>query len=308
MSRIRSVHPGLWTDEIFVSLSPLARLLFMGIWNEADDKGIFPWSPLQMKMRVLPADNTDAGELMAELEAADCIRRYEIGGKSFGAVRNFAKFQRPKKPNDIHPANPEILEFAGHKGEPSGDNPPPVRKELPTSGEKSPQMEEGGEEIKEKDNPPTPRKRVGNGKFSIPADWKLPPIADLPPKARALAEQWPADAYETHGEAFHGFWTADGRKYKDWALVWANRVVAINGQVMRVPYGSKPAPVRNDPMSPQQWAQFCQTRLDFARKVGRDVQEWEHKLAEAKDRLGKGRSEGGAQPIGALLKVVGETR
>lgn len=103
MSRIRSIHPGLWTDEQFVSLSSFARLLFMGIWNECDDKGTFAWSPLQMKMRILPADNVDAAELMAELVAVDCIQHYEIDGKSYGAVRNFAKFQRPKSPNDIHP-------------------------------------------------------------------------------------------------------------------------------------------------------------------------------------------------------------
>lgn len=139
MSRIRSIHPGLWTDEAFVSLSAYARLLLMGIWNECDDKGTFPWSPLQMKMRVLPADNVDAAALMAELEAADCIRQYEIGGKKFGAVRNFAKFQRPKSPNDIHPATAEILAFAGHDGE-------GLPKDSGKGSEKPPQMEDGEEE------------------------------------------------------------------------------------------------------------------------------------------------------------------
>lgn len=142
MSRIRSIHPGLWTDEQFVSLSAYARLLFMGIWNECDDKGTFPWSPLQMKMRVLPADNVDAAALMAELEAADCIRAYEIEGKKFGAVRNFGKFQRPKSPNDVHPATAEILAFAGFGGE-------AVPKHSPRSSEKPSQMEEGEEEGEE---------------------------------------------------------------------------------------------------------------------------------------------------------------
>ena len=70
MARIRSIHPGLWTDEAFVSLTPYSRLLFMGIWTECDDMGSFEWSPLKLKMRLLPADNIDAGELLAELEAA----------------------------------------------------------------------------------------------------------------------------------------------------------------------------------------------------------------------------------------------
>ena len=150
MSRIRSIHPGIWTDEQFVSLSSFARLLFIGIWNECDDKGLFPWSPLQMKMRVLPADNVDASALMAELEANDCIRRYEIGGKSYGAVRNFAKFQRPKAPNDIHPATDAILVFAGHSLNKSPSNGGALPQSFPNPSEKSPQMEDGGEEIKEK--------------------------------------------------------------------------------------------------------------------------------------------------------------
>jgi len=151
MSRIRSIHPGLWTDEQFVALSSFARLLFMGIWNECDDKGTFQWSPLQMKMRILPADNVDAAALMAELEAADCIRRYEIGGKVFGAVRNFAKFQRPKAPNDIHPANEEILIFAGHAPNKSLSPSEPLPEDFPNPSEKSPQMEDGEEEEGDKE-------------------------------------------------------------------------------------------------------------------------------------------------------------
>ena len=39
MARIRTVKPDIWTDEKFVELSPLARLLFIGLWNFADDEG-----------------------------------------------------------------------------------------------------------------------------------------------------------------------------------------------------------------------------------------------------------------------------
>lgn len=144
MSRIRSVHPGLWTDVEFVSLSPFARLLFIGIWNECDDKGVFVCSPLQLKMRLLPADNIDAAELLREISEAGLISRYEWDGKSYAGVKNFAKFQRPKKPNDIHPAPQAVLAFCGHDGEPAHAEPHEVRNQFPTSGEKSPQMEEGG--------------------------------------------------------------------------------------------------------------------------------------------------------------------
>lgn len=160
MSRIRSIHPGIWTDEEFVGLSSFARLLFIGIWNECDDKGVFVWSALQLKMRLLPADNIDAGALLDELATADCIKKYEVAGKNYGAVRNFAKFQRPKKPNDLHPATPQILAYAGHDGPsvPSDDD--EVTDQLPTGGVKSPQMEdEGGrrELVKESSDSSTKR-------------------------------------------------------------------------------------------------------------------------------------------------------
>lgn len=144
MSRIRSIHPGLWTDEEFVGLSAYARLLFMGLWNECDDKGVFEWKPLTIKMRLLPADNIDVAALLEEITTAGSIRQYEVDGKPYGAVRNFCKFQRPKKPNDIHPTTAEIRAFCGTSGEPVSDGSAPVGNQFGTSGEKSPQMEDGG--------------------------------------------------------------------------------------------------------------------------------------------------------------------
>lgn len=271
MSRIRSIHPGLWTDEQFVSLSAYARLLFMGIWNECDDKGTFPWSPLQMKMRVLPADNVDAAELMAELVATDCIRAYEIGGKKFGAVRNFAKFQRPKKPNDIHPATPEILCFAGHSTEECGTETDDLPNQLPTGGEKPPQMEDGGEEIKE-EVPPTPRKRGSGERQMIPSDWIAPPVAELSPKARACAEQWTSGSYETHAEAFHQYWRSERKMKADWAGTWANRVIALHSQVMRdQKFGNAPPDPRSGkPADHATQASTLERSAVTYRRLGRD--------------------------------------
>ena len=47
MARIRSVHPGLWTDEAFVSASPMARLFCIGLWGGASKRG--------RRVRVAPA-------------------------------------------------------------------------------------------------------------------------------------------------------------------------------------------------------------------------------------------------------------
>ena len=143
MARIRSIHPGFFTDERLVSTGMAARLLFLGVGIEADDKGIFEWKPVTLKMRIFPADNVDVGTCLTELEEAGVIRSYEIQGRKYGAIRNFRRHQRPKTPNDIHPITPEIGNYIGsapassEKG--SGKHPP-----FPQNGEKPQQMEDGG--------------------------------------------------------------------------------------------------------------------------------------------------------------------
>lgn len=148
MSRIRSIHPGLWTDEAFVSLSPMARLMLLGIWNECDDMGSFAWAPLTLKMRILPGDNADACALLAEMVEARAVMKYEVGGKSYGAVRNFCQFQRPKKPNSICPQTEEVRNWVNIQARSTRDGGEAVPNQLPTEEEKPRQMEDGGDKGK----------------------------------------------------------------------------------------------------------------------------------------------------------------
>jgi len=145
MSRIRSIHPGLWTDEAFVSLSPMSRLLLMGLWNECDDNGSFAWSPLTLKMRILPADNADAVALLEEMVSSGIVMRYEVAGKTYGAVRNFCQFQRPKKPNSIHPQTDAVAKWVNTEARSTRDGSEAVPNELPTTSVNGRQMEDGGD-------------------------------------------------------------------------------------------------------------------------------------------------------------------
>ena len=212
MSRIRSIHPGLWTDEEFVTLSAHARLLFMGLWNECDDKGTFEWKPLTLKMRILPADNIDVAALLAEIEGVGAIKQYEIGGKKFGAVRNFCKFQRPKKPNDVHPASPQILAYVGSNSEPVGSEDHSVPNQLPTGGEIAPQMEDGGwkreeEELEAKascpsdDEPALKPEHVVEVWNQRAAPMGKPKVRDLTPERRQLLKarigQYPLEDFQS---------------------------------------------------------------------------------------------------------------
>jgi hypothetical protein len=149
MARIRSVHPGIWTDESFVEVSAYARLLLIGLGAEADDKGIFPWKPTMLKMRLMPADDVDVTALLGELEGVKLVCKYEIDGVVYGAIRNFRIHQRPKKPNDIYPITDCVRNFVGL----SDVSSPLVPHQYPTSAEISPQMEDVGCRMEKKEEP-----------------------------------------------------------------------------------------------------------------------------------------------------------
>ena len=151
MARIRSVHPGLFTDEAFMSASPMARLLMIGLWTESWDDGAFEWKPVVIKARIFPADTCDAAALLDELCSLGAVKRVERNGKSYGLVRNFRKFQKPKKPNSSGITTAEDVDFLG----PDYTSSEPVPNQFRTSAEKPIQMEDGGGRREEKKEEPS---------------------------------------------------------------------------------------------------------------------------------------------------------
>lgn len=113
MARIRSVFTDQWTDDEFLSCSPLARLLALGLRNIADDFGVFAWKPVQIKIRLLPMDNCDVTELLQELVSNNQIRFFDESGRGYGVIRNFRKWQKPQKPKSWHPLPPEYANYIG---------------------------------------------------------------------------------------------------------------------------------------------------------------------------------------------------
>jgi hypothetical protein len=113
MAKIRSVHPGLFTDEAFVTVSAEAEIFYIGLWTEADDQGVFEWKPVTLKMRLRAASSADTVELLKELSDKDMVRRFEVRGRVFGAIRNFKKFQKPERPRFVHPLPDELRDYVG---------------------------------------------------------------------------------------------------------------------------------------------------------------------------------------------------
>lgn len=133
MARIRSIHPGLLTDEAFMALGHAAFRLYMGLLMEADDQGVFEWKPITLKARILPAHNEDVIALLAELTVAGCIRQHSANGKVYGAIRNFMKWQRPRRPTYLHPLAADIAAFVGKSSEQTDNIPADVGNDAPST-------------------------------------------------------------------------------------------------------------------------------------------------------------------------------
>jgi hypothetical protein len=121
MARIRSIHPAIFTDEVFVSLSESSQLLWIGLWCEADDQGVFEWKPLSLRMRLRPVSGKPIDEQLDELCETRCLARFEVEGRPYGVIRNFVKHQRPKSPKVVHPLPDELRAYAGFR--PDGSRP-----------------------------------------------------------------------------------------------------------------------------------------------------------------------------------------
>ncbi len=104
MARIRMIKPEFFDDPDLADLSMAARLLFIGLWLQADSAGRLADDTRRLKVRVFPYDNIDVEALAVELHGKDMIRRYQDNaGRGQIWIKNFLKHQRP------HPKEPASL-------------------------------------------------------------------------------------------------------------------------------------------------------------------------------------------------------
>ncbi len=95
MSRIRTIKPEFFLDEEIAGLQPLTRILFVGLWTQADRSGRLEDRPARIKAQALPYDSVDLEALLTELETGGFIQRYDAEGRSLIQIRTFDKHQRP---------------------------------------------------------------------------------------------------------------------------------------------------------------------------------------------------------------------
>lgn len=148
MARGRIIRPEIWTDSRVISLTPHARLLYIGTWNFAlCDRGHLNDDALRLKLQILPADQVDGAELLEEIVAAGLAEQFAAGGESYLRLTQFEREQTASKDSRWNTRCPacQLSQTQESFVEPTRDAPP--SHEFPVEGrgvEKS-RVEEGGE-------------------------------------------------------------------------------------------------------------------------------------------------------------------
>lgn len=108
MARIRTIKPDFWSNAQVMECSLNARLLFIGMWNFADDKGRMALSPKSIRAQVFPSDNISPEKvlgMLSELSKNDLIFAYVIEGKPYIQITGWhhQRIDKPQKPKCPEP-------------------------------------------------------------------------------------------------------------------------------------------------------------------------------------------------------------
>lgn len=107
MARIRTVKPEFWSSEQVMACAPISRLLFIGLWNFADDCGRLADSAKSIKAQIFPGDDKINSEsvrgMIDELSSNGLLLKYEVEGRSYLEITGWKhqKIDRPQPPK--HP-------------------------------------------------------------------------------------------------------------------------------------------------------------------------------------------------------------
>jgi hypothetical protein len=209
MARIRTIKPEFFTSSDVCALSPLARLLFIGLWGVADREGRMKWRPGDFKLQILPADACDIDSLCDEITRRGLVVLY---GDGLAHIPTFLDHQ------SINPR------------EQASKLPPPdacpTRADASIPDEHAQRGKEGkGKEGKIEESPPATSAHSARKARAEPRGTRLPENWMPSDEDRAFAADLGLDPVETAVE-FRDFWAsvpgARGRKL-DWSATWRNR-------------------------------------------------------------------------------------
>ena len=113
MARMRSLKPETWADQKLARVSRDARLLYIALWNFADEQARMVGDPRQVKGMCFALDDdltaADIDQLLGELADLGRVIRYEVGGERYLHLPRLASHQRldTRQPSRYPPPPPE---------------------------------------------------------------------------------------------------------------------------------------------------------------------------------------------------------
>ena len=115
MARKRMISPEIWESRSFSRLSDFAKLIFIGLFSQADDEGYGNASPGYIRSKLFPNDEerrlTDIKKALSEIALGMSINFYEVNGDNFYHLTHWSEWQKvdrptksriPKAPNPPH--------------------------------------------------------------------------------------------------------------------------------------------------------------------------------------------------------------
>lgn len=138
MARIRSIKPEFWTSEQVTECSPMARLLFIGLWNFCDDHGIHPDSAKRIKMEVFPGDEIAVADVQGwvdDLVEHGLVERYEAEGEKYLRVTGWSRHQKIDKPSYKYPQ--PVSDKSAKPRRKEAERHPPDRSRVESNGEET---------------------------------------------------------------------------------------------------------------------------------------------------------------------------
>lgn len=115
MARKRMIDPEFWSDEKVGKLDYPIQLLFIGMWNFADDEGLIKYSPEFLRSCVFPFKDISIEQIktwQAELEKMELVYPYGKVGQRYAWIINFRNHQVINRPQPSKLPPPSIQNSA----------------------------------------------------------------------------------------------------------------------------------------------------------------------------------------------------
>ena len=154
MARRRMIDPNIWQSEDFSKLSTLAKLVFIGLFSQADDEGRGRAKPIYIKSILFPYDEKvrliDIETALSEIALNLSVTFYSVGnGNEYYSLNNWENWQTIDKPKPSKIPSPKGFEnIPGFIGDESATN----RRRVGDASRLKEKKGKGKEEEKEKEN------------------------------------------------------------------------------------------------------------------------------------------------------------